>query len=302
MSSTDYSSDDSSDQSYDEPSQRRFCAFRTDRFSGHECSRYFDCPAHTIRRPASDGGDEDDENDEIGDYDVDDPEDPENMDFYEQVDDSLEPEEALLLVPDEPIELHGAADAPEHGEHGDAPGAGNHVVNLTTPTPPQEGRGGTGLAGASNAPGNGGGQMQGRIQPTEVIDLTGDSPEPSPTSGSRAGIERLDEERALPTIPDSASGSNSPLSRGGDISPSPQRRPITPPSPPPPTRRRTSANNIGTAPRPNIMQNTMQAPRPPASRRPSELVLPRWQPDAEVTFCPICRTQFSFLIRKHHCR
>jgi hypothetical protein len=24
-----------------------------------------------------------------------------------------------------------------------------------------------------------------------------------------------------------------------------------------------------------------------------EFVLPRWQPDAEVTFCPICRTQFS---------
>lgn len=29
---------------------------------------------------------------------------------------------------------------------------------------------------------------------------------------------------------------------------------------------------------------------------------PRWQPDAEVTYCPICRTQFSFFIRKHHCR
>ncbi|KAL2757591.1 hypothetical protein ACRALDRAFT_2057298 [Sodiomyces alcalophilus JCM 7366] len=34
----------------------------------------------------------------------------------------------------------------------------------------------------------------------------------------------------------------------------------------------------------------------------SGFVLPRWQPDAEVTFCPICRTQFSFFIRKHHCR
>ncbi|ROT37418.1 hypothetical protein SODALDRAFT_334517 [Sodiomyces alkalinus F11] len=31
-------------------------------------------------------------------------------------------------------------------------------------------------------------------------------------------------------------------------------------------------------------------------------VLPRWQPDAEVTVCPICRTQFSFFVRKHHCR
>lgn len=34
----------------------------------------------------------------------------------------------------------------------------------------------------------------------------------------------------------------------------------------------------------------------------SEFILPRWQPDAEATFCPICRTQFSFFIRKHHCR
>ena len=25
----------------------------------------------------------------------------------------------------------------------------------------------------------------------------------------------------------------------------------------------------------------------------TEVVVPRWQPDAEVTFCPICRTQFS---------
>ena len=37
-------------------------------------------------------------------------------------------------------------------------------------------------------------------------------------------------------------------------------------------------------------------------RSPHEFTLPRWQPDAEVTCCPICRTQFGFFIRKHHCR
>lgn len=33
-----------------------------------------------------------------------------------------------------------------------------------------------------------------------------------------------------------------------------------------------------------------------------EFALPRWQPDAEVTLCPICNTQFSIWVRKHHCR
>ena len=33
-----------------------------------------------------------------------------------------------------------------------------------------------------------------------------------------------------------------------------------------------------------------------------EFVPARWQPDAEVTYCPICHSQFSIFIRKHHCR
>lgn len=32
------------------------------------------------------------------------------------------------------------------------------------------------------------------------------------------------------------------------------------------------------------------------------MTLPRWQPDAEVSECPICGTVFSFWYRKHHCR
>ncbi|BDD60381.1 hypothetical protein MPDQ_002368 [Monascus purpureus] len=31
-------------------------------------------------------------------------------------------------------------------------------------------------------------------------------------------------------------------------------------------------------------------------------MLPRWQPDSEVTKCPICGAPFSFWYRKHHCR
>lgn len=33
-----------------------------------------------------------------------------------------------------------------------------------------------------------------------------------------------------------------------------------------------------------------------------EIVLPVWQPDSEVSECPICSRQFTFWFRKHHCR
>ncbi|CAI7607424.1 unnamed protein product [Penicillium manginii] len=33
-----------------------------------------------------------------------------------------------------------------------------------------------------------------------------------------------------------------------------------------------------------------------------DISLPRWQPDSEVSTCPICETIFSFWHRKHHCR
>lgn len=38
------------------------------------------------------------------------------------------------------------------------------------------------------------------------------------------------------------------------------------------------------------------------SRRSKDIPLPRWQPDAEVSRCPICGSNFNFWYRKHHCR
>ncbi|KAL8856275.1 MAG: hypothetical protein Q9178_007112 [Gyalolechia marmorata] len=37
-------------------------------------------------------------------------------------------------------------------------------------------------------------------------------------------------------------------------------------------------------------------------RESRDIILPRWQPDSEVTRCPICKTTFGFWYRKHHCR
>ncbi|UPX11979.1 uncharacterized protein EKO05_0002557 [Ascochyta rabiei] len=41
---------------------------------------------------------------------------------------------------------------------------------------------------------------------------------------------------------------------------------------------------------------------PSPFRRESDLVLPAWQPDADVADCPVCNRHFTFLFRKHHCR
>ena len=101
------------------------------------------------------------------------------------------------------------------------------------------------------------------------------------------------------------SSSHSRHSRpGGDLSSSHENTPLLSRSPVQTRERRQS----------NLSQTARQtSPR-------SEIVIPRWQPDAEVTFCPICTTQFSedsllfclrmysltysigFFVRKHHCR
>lgn len=38
------------------------------------------------------------------------------------------------------------------------------------------------------------------------------------------------------------------------------------------------------------------------SQRSTDIRIPRWQPDAEVSRCPICGASFNFWYRKHHCR
>lgn len=40
----------------------------------------------------------------------------------------------------------------------------------------------------------------------------------------------------------------------------------------------------------------------PPTRPTGDIILPRWQPDAEVSHCPICSRAFAFWYRKHHCR
>jgi hypothetical protein len=63
--------------------------------------------------------------------------------------------------------------------------------------------------------------------------------------------------------------------------------PPSPPAPPPP---------------PHPLPRTLRPTVPTIDRRQSDIRLPPWQPDADVTQCPVCHSQFSFWHRKHHCR
>jgi FYVE zinc finger len=51
---------------------------------------------------------------------------------------------------------------------------------------------------------------------------------------------------------------------------------------------------------PPLRRQSSNMQRPMSTTR--EIILPKWQPDSEVSECPICSRQFTFWFRKHHCR
>ena len=80
------------------------------------------------------------------------------------------------------------------------------------------------------------------------------------------------------------------------------------PLPPPPSPPRLSLRSAGSTRSDNARLGGDRSPTATPRRRSlgvqrtSSYALPRWQPDSEVTKCPICETQFTFWYRKHHCR
>ncbi|KAI0394791.1 FYVE zinc finger-domain-containing protein [Xylariaceae sp. FL0594] len=64
-----------------------------------------------------------------------------------------------------------------------------------------------------------------------------------------------------------------------------------------------SDSDLGSAWNPIVLDSDPDSdtPTPPADTAP-EYTVPRWQPDSEVTHCPICGALFTMLYRKHHCR
>jgi hypothetical protein len=110
-----------------------------------------------------------------------------------------------------------------------------------------------------------------------------------------------DRKRRL-TIADSPGRGNGPAQRdrvGADNQAGPSSA-----APPPPPAGSTVSTAIDLTDSPPLPTRQPPAlpPLPTVDRRTSDFVLPKWQADAEVTNCPVCKNAFTFFYRKHHCR
>ena len=146
-----------------------------------------------------------------------------------------------------------------------------------------------------------------------LVDMLRQSPSPSgrhdpfnraQMAASRAAIMAADRRKRLSEHPEEQSGRRSSSSLSFVHPATPRSRqsfmPLGSDRPPfgpstalssPPTQR-SSERPLPRRPSLDNLQN----------RRNREITLPRWEPDAGVSKCPICGTTFSFWYRKHHCR
>jgi hypothetical protein len=133
---------------------------------------------------------------------------------------------------------------------------------------------------------------------------TTDAPHTQPSP--QASSSRYTLPNRPPTRTDSSSSQSSDRKRRLTTADSPMRRPSS-------IRMHSTVAGTSTSD-PIVLDSSpipARTPLPPspapqsgidASRRGSDIVLPPWQPDAEVSQCPVCGRNFTFLFRKHHCR
>ncbi|KAF6844763.1 FYVE zinc finger protein [Colletotrichum musicola] len=261
------------------------CRWRTARFHDMECSRFFDCPTHVVERHLSD---DEDGASEAG-------------------------EGPSWQQP------HAAGDRAESSSSANAepPSVDSLVTTLGSlsldPTPTSFAPGPEQTNTVAPA------ETDERAQATSAREIEEpeesqdpEHPAPAPLTPLSSHLsETSSRSQPLPpaATPAQPTGEIVPPERSSSLAPSnaantaSQESPLRPallptrlPEPPlPPTPRVFSSSAAASS--------SLRVQRSPEERRaPPEFVLPRWQPDAEVTYCPICHTQFSIFVRKHHCR
>lgn len=269
------------------------CRWRTARYYDEECSRFFDCPSHVVERALSDieqDGEEDDEEDQE--------QDDEGSEGY----DSPHPNTVSPL---------SESGSDTEGEDEDD---GHYSARSFSPGPqglgggePERHRERPGLSAGNSTRGSGSSTSS---EPPQTERSSGAPlyPVPGPIpggSGSQATSRPLPFAGAPLAVPSRSArpAAERPFDSGSQL----PRRPPEPLNPTFVPMPRGSGAAPGSHPAPIIERTPMTRvlrQSPTEAERPggSEVLLPRWQPDSEVTYCPICSTQFSIFVRKHHCR
>ncbi|KAK3940042.1 FYVE zinc finger-domain-containing protein [Diplogelasinospora grovesii] len=290
----------------------RICQWRTPEFHDRECSRYFDCPTHVIERVLSDHeqaaeGDTDAE----GDIHTEAYNDTEEEADHEDMQRGGSEESGVSESRGFPGNGHeeAAAEAHDHPasaiyiEDDEARPRGTTTTstpqstmpNTAAPEPSTDSRevsrGGVAEHASRASIQHDNGAVGTATNPIILVDSSPELPRselaPADNAGQSVAVTTSTTPQSVPSI----ARTNDPVS-------------------PVPPWRRQSAPSTGTEllrpslppPAPPPTLPTPSVPRPAERRGPPEIVLPRWQPDAEVTYCPICHTQFSIFVRKHHCR
>lgn len=246
-------------------SEPTVCAWRTRQFYDQECSRYFDCPSHTIERRLSM-----DENLE-----------PPHDESAPRVDHSLIEDE---LYSSEAEQDTGTGRARNTGVETD-------LASLSL-----------GIESSSMSHDAVIGTARGEELGARRETLSQEQTLPA-SSGNEHSLVAFDQlhvsiPRAPPVDIAGVAHAERPEHiepRDGAISPRSRRSSRTPASMP------LSRHVDGGLEQP-ASPLSPRRPHPATARDSPDFVLSRWQPDAEATYCPICYTQFSIFVRKHHCR
>lgn len=274
------------------------CPYRTSTLPDHQCSQYLDCPAHTLERALVDDATG------VAGAEADDP--GPDTDTHHETDVDLSSQDAAIAVD---ADAEAGADAVTESGNAlvvdtsdntvDAPDVGSQAENEEAPSPtatPQT---------VTTSSGNDPLENLGETQPDTVPEQAQASASNPVVSSGGSGPPEAASSQVEPTP---LAGVVSELGQEPQEQP-PQTGAPLPNSHPEPTSAassRPSSSSSSTRSGQLISSAGQQAARRAAamavSRRATEFALPPWQPDSEVTQCPICGAVFSFFNRKHHCR